>query len=152
MQYKYNGTIGLTMVELLLSLGLFSISLPVLLLIFSTAHQLYEGYQARMDSQYSCRCALYWIMEDFRTGKDFEVLENGSRLRIVNDKESILYYVENNNLFRHSTTKMPVAELISQISCQELSPQTVEIIIESTIGSQAYRLVTRSSFRNQDDA
>jgi hypothetical protein len=140
------------MVELLLSLGLFSISLPLLLLVFSTAHQLYEGYQARMDLQYSCRCALYWIMEDFRTGRDFEVLENGSRVRIAGDKESILYYVENNSLFRQSTTKMPVAELISQISCQELSPQTVQITIESTIGSQVYRLVTRCSFRNQDDS
>ena len=80
--------------------------------------------------------------QDILGAKQYEVLNEGQVLKLINaDGETVRYYMENDQFYRDGSAKLPVAENACQIKFL-LKGKMVEISLSFQKGSEEFGLVT----------
>lgn len=141
-QLKAKGnTWGFTLLEILLALGLASLVISFVFIIYGMAHTGYTKQVAYSECQYCARMTASMIMKDVRNGIQAKV-SNNNRLLIITaaDGESIRYYLENSQVYRdYKGGKVPVAE---NIFCLEFEQHNnaIKARIKAAYGKDTYSL------------
>ncbi|HPF44489.1 MAG TPA: hypothetical protein PKV15_07295 [Syntrophomonadaceae bacterium] len=113
-----DGEKGITAVEVILTLSLWTI---IMILLFNILFFITRGYAINvkgMDAQYSARMVVFNINRDIRSATQIELV--GDEKIIIRGEENISYYQENGIVYRHGKAKIPIAEkvIVLSFSCQ----------------------------------
>ncbi len=109
------GNKGMTAVEIIIALALWSIIITLLFTIFSFIARAYENNTNGMDAQYNARMIIFNINKDIRSAKQIEVIGD-EKIIITGEDTSVSYYQENGTAYRHGKTKIPIAEKVVDLS------------------------------------
>ena len=137
----YGDCRGFTLLELLLALALGLLVMSMMVLLTGSMTRAYECQQINTELQYTARMCHQVMREDLKEAAAIQVLENGSKIKLLSCKgESIYYYVQNNQLYQQGKAKVPVAENIRSVYFQELAPGLYLLSIRGEIRGQGYAL------------
>ncbi|NLB53321.1 MAG: prepilin-type N-terminal cleavage/methylation domain-containing protein [Syntrophomonadaceae bacterium] len=106
---------GMTAVEVLLALALSSIIISLLFMIFYLFTNAYKINITAIDAQYNARMVATNINKDIRSAKQIALIGD-RRIVITGETEKISYYLERDTVYRHSETKIPIAEKVAALS------------------------------------
>ncbi len=114
-----DGEKGITAVEVILTLSLWTI---IMILLFNILFFITRGYAINvkgMDAQYSARMVAFNINRDIRSATQIELVGD-EKIIIRGDETSVSYYQENGIVYRHGKAKIPIAEkvIILRFNCQ----------------------------------
>lgn len=133
---------GFTLIELIISLGLISLTLTAAFTVFSAGQKAYRREDARLYAQQNVRQAFLWLSTSLRQAKNVEVLSE-NEIKITNcSGEQITFYFKNGVLYRKKNTGTnPVAELSNLRFIQSKGRRYVDILlsINSTSGDVAIK-------------
>lgn len=132
---------GFTMVEVIVSLALVVMVSIVLMTIYFTAYRVFQYQMAFTDLQYAERAAMQMMTEDVMAAQQAEIIDDGNKLRLQIGDNDVSYYLQNQTVYRHEKTKMPVANNISSLSFQNgSSPGLIIICLEAQQGADLNRI------------
>jgi Type II secretory pathway, component PulJ len=136
---------GTTLLEVLLALGLSSLLVGLLLMVYTSSSNAYQTLAAYADAQYTARSIMGQIGDDIRGAPVIETAAGGAELRVTAYNHDIIrYQLEGDQLYRLKTTgsgtaKVPIAEKVSAIRF-EASNGLITTNVEITIDQTSYRL------------
>ncbi|MEA4923979.1 MAG: hypothetical protein VB084_01600 [Syntrophomonadaceae bacterium] len=136
---------GTTLLEVLLALGLSSLLISLLLMIYSSSSGAYQKLAAYCDAQYTARSIIEQIGDDVRGAAGIKIMLSGAEMEVTTyDNDLIRYRLENSRLYRWQTTslgtaKVPIADQVSAISFAG-SNGLITAKVEITIDQTSYRL------------
>jgi len=131
------------MPELLVTLVLVAMVSSGLMALYWTGSRIFHRQADNIDAQYAVRSAMQKMGADILEAVSVDIVANGTELDLlIGNDEAVNYYVQNHNLFRDGSSKIPMAENISHLHFGG-SSQLVEISLEATAGGRNYRLSSR---------
>ncbi len=136
---------GTTLLEMLLALGLSSLMISLLLMIYSSSSGAYQKLAAYCDVQYTARSVIEQIGDDVRGAAGIEIMASGSELEVTTyNNDLIRYRLENSRLYRLKTTsmgtaKVPIADQVSTVSFAG-SNGLITAKVEITMDQTSYQL------------
>lgn len=102
---------GITAIEVILALGLFTVVCGLLFtLLFYIAYS-YKYNSAGMDAQYNARMVIYNINRDIRSASQIEMIDE-HKIIIKSGNERFSYYLDKGTVYRHAKAKIPIAEKV----------------------------------------
>ncbi|MDD3839216.1 MAG: prepilin-type N-terminal cleavage/methylation domain-containing protein [Clostridia bacterium] len=122
---------GFTLVEMIISLGLFLILLTSLYSLFSIGHKLYTSENQRVDVQQNVMISIDHILTNIRRQESTEVIQifNGDKLSVGQD----IYSIKNNKLYLN---KNAIAYNIDIFNVSEDQDGVIHITV-GTMGDKA---------------
>lgn len=106
-----DGEKGMTAVEIIITLSLWTIILTLLLTILFLVVRGYGSNTDAMNAQYSARMVAFNLNKDIRSARQIE-LTDPEKIIIRGDDTSVSYYMEDGIVYRHSKAKTPIAEKV----------------------------------------
>lgn len=151
---------GMAFAEIILALALAGVIGSGLLSVYWCCSAAFERQNNQAEVQYSARQGRQSIAKDFYSsssfflkntnlGHEIEARETGHCLHLVQENQTIEYYVYGQQLYRNPSAAFPgpVAECIAELTFVQSSPTTIEISILAASGDQKYCLDSRCSLR-----
>lgn len=136
---------GYLAVEYVISLSLMITVVLTLFAMVNTAGMAAVSDELAAELHYSARSALLLIKSDVLGAQNLQVFNGGHLLRVETVAgEAVAYYVENHQLYRHGSAKLPVAEHAAAVSFRCVRPGLVEVIFE--VGSSSRSYLVQSAF------
>ena len=121
---------GYLIVEYLISLTMMAVVILVLFALLNAAGSLSACTQVDADLHYSARSAMLLIKDDVLEANKLQVINAGKTLRVESSEGAVSYYIQNQQLYRHGQSKLPVAENAQAISFRVITPVLVEVIFK----------------------
>ncbi|NLJ72700.1 MAG: prepilin-type N-terminal cleavage/methylation domain-containing protein [Syntrophomonadaceae bacterium] len=105
---------GFSLIELILALGISTLVIISLLLVFIASLNAYKWGSTATDNQYMARRAINDIEKDVKEAKLVKINEENDILTLNEGKEEIRYYTQKQNLIRYANkSATPIAENVS---------------------------------------
>ncbi len=140
---------GLTLLELIISVGLLGIIMAAGLTLYLTGVKTWKTGDVQLELQQNARIAIKTISEAVRDAKTVEVLDEGNRISIVTNKgENIEFYYKDKKLMRKKNhTSNTVANYVENIVFKKES-SLIFISIEVKKEDHSVELETKIFPRN----
>jgi len=140
---------GLTLLELIISVGLLGIIMAAGLTLYLTGIKTWKTGDVQLELQQNARIAIKTISEAVRDAKTVEVLDEGNRISIVTNKgENIEFYYKDKKLMRKKNhTSNTVANYVENIVFKKES-SLIFISIEVKKEDHSVELETKIFPRN----
>jgi len=121
---------GITLIELILSLGLVSLILTTALTLFSTSQKAYEREDVRLYSQQNARQAFLWLSTSLKLAKNVDVISEKEIKMTSSNGEQTTFYFQNGILYRKKNSGInPIAELSNLQFLQSNDGCHIDILI-----------------------
>lgn len=138
---------GYLLAEYLVSVSLLVVVILTLSLMLSAVSRTAAIDKTAAELQYSGRSAMQGIKSDILAAETLQVLNNGHTLKVVCDAETVLFYIENHQLYRDGSVKLPVAENAESICFRMVVPGLVEVLFESGSAGRTYLMQSAFAIR-----
>lgn len=135
---------GMTLIELIVSIGIMLMILAVIFGFFSAGIKSWLISENQMDVQQNARIAFDWISRDLKVAEDYEILSE-DQLSITPYKGETLVYKKRGQqlILEKDGGQTPVADYIDYLKFESMSDGTVKIDIKVEKSSYEVNLSTK---------
>jgi len=135
---------GLTLIELILSLGLVALTLTAALAFFSAGQKAYQREDAMLYAQQNVRQAFLWLSTSLRQARSVQVLSEREIRIIESSGEQTTFYFQNGVLYRRKNSGTnPIAELSELKFYNSKSGSYVEMMLTINTGGGDVTIKTK---------
>lgn len=137
-------SLGFTLIELIVSLGLVSIILTATFTIFSAGQKAYKREENKLYAQQNVRQAFLWLSTSLRQARAVDVISENEIRITTGNREQITFYFQNGVLYRRKNSGTnPVAELSNLRFAQPKGKHDVDILISISTPSDDLAIKTK---------
>lgn len=135
---------GMTLIELIVSIGIMLMILAVIFGFFSAGIESWLISENQMDVQQNARIAFDWISRDLKIAEDYEILSE-DQLSITPYKGDTLVYKKLGEqlVLEKDGEQSPVADYIDYLKFESMSDGTIKIDIKAEKNSYEVNLSTK---------
>lgn len=135
---------GMTLIELIVSIGIMAMILTVIFASFSAGIKSWALADTQMEVQQNARIAFDWISRDLKIAKDYEIIAE-DRIKITPYEGAVMTYYKSGKqlILERSGGHNPIAGYIEQLKFEKMPDTTVKIDLKVEKGSYKVELSTK---------